>query len=191
MQIEITQANSQEELIEILKLQEKNHRETISLEEGLKNGFLSVRHDLKLLEEMNAKSPQIIAKADQKVVAFAMVMLDDFKFSLPALVPLFKTLDEVFYKGKLITQYKYYVMGQICIDEKFRSKGIFDKLYLKHKEVYSGQYEICVTEISSRNLRSMKAHKRVGFEVVHTFKDDLDEWNVVVWNWDKEVKVRI
>ena len=183
MELKITETNSKEELMEILILQEKNHRHNISIEAGLKNGFLSVRHELAVLEKMNLASPQIIAKVDNKVVAFAMVMLHSFKASIPALIPLFETLEEVSYKGKQITHYNYYVMGQICIDESYRSKGIFDQLYSKHKEVYSKKFDICVTEISSKNLRSMKAHQRVGFEVVHTFQDKVDEWNIVVWDW--------
>ncbi|HWZ21567.1 MAG TPA: hypothetical protein VNW06_02875 [Cytophagaceae bacterium] len=183
MELKITEANSKEELIEILILQEKNHRQNISTEAGLKNGFLSVRHELEVLKKMNLASPQIIAKAGDKVVAFAMVMLSSFKTSTPAMIPLFEMLEKISYKGKKITDYTYYIMGQICIDENYRSQGIFDKLYLKHKEVYSKQFDICVTEISSKNLRSMKAHQRVGFEVIHTFKDQVDEWNIVVWNW--------
>ena len=183
MELKITEANSPEELMEILILQEKNHRHNISIEAGLENGFLSVRHELAVLEKMNLASPQIIAKVDNKVVAFAMVMLRSFKASIPALIPLFETLEEVSYKEKRITHYNYYVMGQICIDENYRSKGIFDQLYSKHKEIYSKQFDICVTEISSKNLRSMKAHQRVGFEVVHTFQDKVDKWNIVVWDW--------
>ena len=181
--IEIKEANLLEELVQILELQEKNHRDVLGIDKGLANGFLSVRHDLKLLKEMNDTSPQIIAKSDEKVVAFALVMLESFKNSVPALIPMFETLKEVLYKGKSITAYNYYVMGQICVDESYRAIGIFDLLYAKHKEVYSTQYDICVTEISSKNLRSMRAHKRVGFEVVYTFIDETDEWNIVVWDW--------
>ena len=183
MQIEIKEAILKEELVEILALQEKNHREVLVVEKGLENGFLSVRHNLNLLEQMNNKAPQVIGKVNNKVIAFALVMLESFKDSVPALIPMFETLGEVSYKGKKITLYNYYVMGQICVDESYRSMGVFDRLYEKHKEVYSKRFDICVTEISSKNLRSMAAHKRVGFEVVYTFKDQTDEWNIVVWDW--------
>jgi ribosomal protein S18 acetylase RimI-like enzyme len=180
MNIEITEAKSREELKEILLLQEKNHRDTLS---NLEDGFVSLKHELPLLEKMNVVTPQIIAKAENKVVAFALVMPVAFKKDVPVLLPLFEMLENVSYKGKKIVDYSYYVMGQICVDEAYRGMGIFDRLYAKHKEIYSNQFDICVTEIASRNKRSMKAHQRVGFEIVHTFQDKLDEWNIVVWDW--------
>ncbi len=56
-------------------------------------------------------------------------------------------------------------------------------LFKKHKELYSGKYELLVTEISTKNYRSLKAHEKVGFTTIHTYTDALDSWNVVVWDW--------
>jgi len=56
-------------------------------------------------------------------------------------------------------------------------------LYQKHREVYSNQYDFILTEISTSNLRSLKAHEKMGFETIYTYQDSVDEWNVVVWNW--------
>jgi RimJ/RimL family protein N-acetyltransferase len=36
-----------------------------------------------------------------------------------------------------------------------------------------------VTEVSTSNTRSLRAHARVGFEVVTTYRDATDEWAVV------------
>jgi ribosomal protein S18 acetylase RimI-like enzyme len=183
MSFEITEARSKQELREILELQTKNHRDRLSEAERTENGFLSVKHNPLTLEAMNEEAPQIIAKAENKVVGFALVMPESFGNAVPELRPLFEMLKTISYQGKKITEYQFYVMGQICVDENYRSMGMVDKLYQKHKEVYSKKFEICVTEIASGNLRSMKAHQRVGFEIVHTFRDATDEWNIVVWNW--------
>lgn len=184
MEIIITQASLKEELIEILNLQNKNHRENLSLEQGSQNGFVTVKHDLALLEKMNEAEPQIIAKANDQVVGYALVMPVSFREMIPVLDPLFEMLKTISFKNKKIDDYTYYVMGQICIDEKYRSMGIFDKLYETHKEKYSKRFDLCVTEVSSRNIRSMKSHLRVGFEVIYTYKDLTDEWNVLVWDWN-------
>jgi ribosomal protein S18 acetylase RimI-like enzyme len=183
MKFEITEASSIQDLQQMLALQAKNHREHFSEEEKLQNGFLSVKHNLELLEAMNQAAPQIVAKADGHVVGFAMVMLDSFKDKVPGMESLFESLKTLSWKGKKITDYRYYVMGQVCVDNAFRSMGIFDKLYEKHREIYAPRFDLCVTEIASGNIRSMKAHRRVGFEVVHKFRDEVDEWNVVVWDW--------
>ena len=92
-------------------------------------------------------------------------------------------LETIDYKGKPLLAYSYYVMGQVCIDKEYRGKGIFSMLFQKHKEIYSDQYELLVTEISTKNLRSQKAHEKVGFTTIYTYTDTVDEWNVVVWDW--------
>ena len=59
----------------------------------------------------------------------------------------------------------------------------FENLYLKHKEAYSDKFEICLTEVSANNLRSMRAHEKVGFQTIHKYRDTTDDWNIILWSW--------
>ena len=45
------------------------------------------------------------------------------------------------------------------------------------------QYEAVVTEIASDNTRSLAAHRRMGFQTIHTEFDETHgkEWQVVAW----------
>jgi ribosomal protein S18 acetylase RimI-like enzyme len=96
---------------------------------------------------------------------------------------MFLDLEVLQYKEKLLSQYHFYCMGQICVERNYRGKGVVNMLYAKHREVYGDQYEFILTEISTSNSRSLKAHKKIGFEKIYTYADDKDEWNVVVWDW--------
>ena len=40
---------------------------------------------------------------------------------------------------------------------------LFDQLYAAHRQHLSGRYDCCITEVATRNGRSMSAHLRVGF----------------------------
>ena len=182
--ISITIAQTNKDLVEILNLQVKNHISSVPENCIITNGFLTVRQDLETLSFMSKEVNQVVAKNPEgKVVGYALTMLPSFHNIIPVLVPMFQIFNQVVYKGKLLNEYKYYVMGQICVAEEYRGMGVFDQLYLKHKEIFSEKYDICVTEISVRNLKSISAHKRVGFQIVHTFKDAVEEWNIVVWDW--------
>ena len=132
---------------------------------------------------MNNAAPQVIARDGKKVIGYALVMLKSFAGMIPILQPMFDRLSTIPYDGVNITDYKFYVMGQICIDEQYRGRGVFDSLYNKHKELLQSEYEVCVTSVSTRNLRSMRAHERVGFRTVNTFADATDEWNILVWKF--------
>jgi hypothetical protein len=183
METTIKLAETEDELNQILSLQSLNLFNAVSAEERKSNGFVTVKHNIELLTKMNNAARQIIAVDNGIVVGYALVMLKEFSEMIPVLTPMFEMFDTISYKNKKLSSYKFYVMGQICIDETHRGHGIFEKLYLKHKEVYANVFDICLTEISESNARSMRAHEKVGFKTVHSFKDKTDQWNIVLWDW--------
>ncbi|MBE9466539.1 GNAT family N-acetyltransferase [Dyadobacter subterraneus] len=179
--IELTFAETQKDIEEILSLQQLNLKINVSEEVKKDQGFLTVCHSEEQLQIMQSLTPQIIAKADGKVIAFALAMLPSMGKLIPDLQPMFDIVDDIEWKGKMIRDYKYYMMGQICVAAEFRGQGIFDKLYLTHKKFYEKKFDLCITEISTSNKRSQRAHERVGFETIHLHEDHVDEWNVVAW----------
>jgi len=176
-------ATSDNELKQILDLQLLNHTMSISTDQAERDGFVTVKHSFELLQQMNNAAPQIIAKADDRVVGYALVMLKSFEDMIPVLKPMFERLSSIPCGKGMITDHSFYIMGQICIAESHRGIGVFDALYLKHRERNQSQFELCVTSVSTRNQRSMRAHERVGFKVVNTFRDATDEWSILVWDW--------
>jgi GNAT superfamily N-acetyltransferase len=146
-------------------------------------GFVTLHHDLATLEQMHRLAPSVIIKDDNIVVAYALTMLQECRQLMPHLEPMFSLFDKLRWNNKPLNDYSFYVMGQICIAKEYRSKGLFEKLYQHHKKVYQTKFNLCVTEISSRNHRSLRAHQKIGFKVIHTHTDKLDEWVVVGWDW--------
>jgi ribosomal protein S18 acetylase RimI-like enzyme len=172
-----------EELQQILKLQEENLIQHIDETEMKSQGFVTLRHDLKILEQMHNLAPTVIIKDDDKVVAYALTMLKECRRLIPALEPMFSLLDELSWNGKPLTDHSFYVMGQVCIAKQYRGQGLFDELYNHHKKMYQSRFELFITEIATRNYRSVRAHERVGFKPIHTHHDNLDEWVVAGWDW--------
>ena len=87
------------------------------------------------------------------------------------------------YKGRPLLDHRVYFMGQICVDPDYRGKGVFRLLYEFHRQQFYPQYEMLATEVSTSNPRSLRAHLSVGFTIVDTHKDEIDEWNVILWDW--------
>jgi hypothetical protein len=185
MNITFTTIKTDREIQQLLALQQKNLTKNISEDVANDQGFVTVVHNFDLLSRMNQSVPQIIAKDGDNVVGYALVMPESFRFDIPVLTEMFEMLDEIEYKGKLIKNTEYYAMGQICVAEGYRGQGVFDGLYAKHKTELSDRFELCVTEIAKRNLRSLAAHKRVGFEIIHEYFDvNYPElWEVVAWDF--------
>ena len=177
-------AKSDQDLQAILNLQAKNLPINISPEEAKAQGFVTLQHDFDLLKKMNHPYGHIIAKDGDEVVAYALTMLRTWKDEIPLLVPMFENIDKINYGGVLLQDAKYFTMGQVCVAKSQRGKGVFKGLYEKMKTEMEGEFDYLITEIAARNLRSLRAHAKVGFEEIkrHTPEGD-EEWVIVLWKF--------
>jgi len=178
-----TVVTTADELLQIHKLNQQNLKQNLDEETRDQEGFVTWLYSIELLKKMHQLSPSVIVKDGGKVAAYALTTLKESRVFHADLETMFRNLETVRYKGKLLSSYRFYCMGQICVAKEYRSKGIVGMLYQKHKEVYSEHYDFLLTEISTNNVRSIKAHEKTGFQTIYTYSDAMDEWNVVVWDW--------
>lgn len=178
-----TLVTTQDELLQIHRLSHQNLKQNLSVEDRQNEGFVTWLYNVELLKDMHQVAPSVIVKDGSAVVGYALVTLKEAAEFHPDLQMLFDNLKYLLYNNKPLLSYSFYCMGQICIHKDYRGQGIFDLLYNKHKELYSDKYELLVTEVSTSNSRSQKAHEKVGFKTIYKHTDELDEWNVIVWDW--------
>jgi ribosomal protein S18 acetylase RimI-like enzyme len=171
------------ELAQILSLQEQNLPGNISKDEMRSQGFVTLQHNLQTLQQMHALSPSIVIKDENDIVAYALSMRPQCRLLVPDLKPMFDLLDGLSWNNQQLSNVRFYVMGQICVSKAYRGQGLVQMLYQHHKKIYGGQFDLFVTEISIRNPRSLRAHEKIGFKIIHTYRDRLDEWAVVAWDW--------
>lgn len=174
---------AEDELLQILDLQKQNLPKNISEEESRSQGFVTFQHDLETLKQFHQLAPSVIVKDDDKVIAYALTVVNEARYIFPPMESMFRQLETLQWKNKPFSDYRYYEMGQICVAKDYRGKGVFEMLYQKHKNSYSDRYDLIVTKISTNNHRSLRAHEKAGFEIAVVEKDELDDWAVVVWDW--------
>ncbi|GLU43477.1 GNAT family N-acetyltransferase [Allomuricauda sp. NBRC 101325] len=168
------QANTLEELEQILALQQRNLPKNISAEESLKEGFLTVEHDMDTLKAMNDECGHIIAVDDNQVVGYALCMHPKFALSIEVLQPMFVEINKVI-TGKT----NYMAMGQICVAKSHRGKGVFRNLYLTMKEKLPEGFDTIITEVDGKNKRSLAAHAAIGFTTLKVYMSGEKEWHLV------------
>src|SRR4051812_31019214 len=166
------------ELKQILDLQRRNLARNLGEREIAENGFVTVEHTLDVLRRMHGLVPSIVARDGDELAGYALVMSVERRSFIPVLEPMFQRLDAL---G--LFQRRFYVMGQICVASPYRGRGVFDLLYGAHREHLRGRFESVVTEVSTRNPRSLRAHRRIGFEELERYRDATDEWVLLIWNW--------
>ncbi|NER17110.1 GNAT family N-acetyltransferase [Spongiivirga citrea] len=169
-------AHTDDELHQILQVQSENLKDQVDENKRLSDGFVTLKHDFYLLKRMNDACPHIIAKDEDRVVGFALSMLGDFKDDIPLLDGMFKMADRLF------PDRKYLVMGQVCVDENYRGKGVFRGLYTHMQSCYKNGYDPLVTIVAKQNIRSLNAHKAIGFQAVQS-NNEVD-WVFIVWKWN-------
>lgn len=179
-----TNSHSEKDLRQILALQQLNLPKNISKAEAREQGFVTVEHNFELLSAMNEAYPHVIAKSGDEVVGYALVMVQEFKNQIPVLIPMFDMFDQLVYNGKAMNKYKYFVMGQVCIAKGFRGQGLFAGMYRKMGEQLRSHFDFVLTEIATRNLPSMRAHAKVGFEVIKIYEAKEEEWAIVLWDFE-------
>ncbi|MEZ4874386.1 MAG: GNAT family N-acetyltransferase [Flavobacteriaceae bacterium] len=167
-------SQSQEELEQILSLQQANLGEQLSIQEKQQEGFVTVKHTLEMLKKLNQVCPHIIAKWEGRVIGYALCMHPKFEKQIEILRPMF---DEI--QKKISTEEDYLVMGQICVDKRFRKQGVFRKLYTAMKEEYLPPYSQIITEVDTKNIRSLKAHYAVGFQKLSSYASGGQDWEVI------------
>ena len=185
--IQFTTVSTADEVREILALQAENHPSVLTSEAMEREGFVTVRHDASVLQRMNEVAPSIVAKVDGSVVGYALVMPRSFAADVPILRPMFDMLDGLSWKGAALRDNpRWFVMGQVCISDRYRGRGILDGLYRTMADRYRDRFDFIVTEVADRNTRSLRAHARVGFQPLHVYADTTtgEEWHVIALDLD-------
>ncbi len=179
----ICTANTQSDLEGILLLQSENLAQNVSKEEKSDQGFVMVSHQLSDLQNFSKYAPQLILKENEKVVGYLLAMSKSLRETVPMLKPMFEQIDRIKHSGKEIRDSNYLIVGQVCVGKEFRGLGWIDKMFAEYRKIFEEEYEFAITEIVTTNSRSIRAHLRVGFEIIYKFKDEFQEWNIVLWDW--------
>lgn len=175
-EIQYKRCSNSEELTQILNIQRRNLPASLSDEEKDNEGFVTVSHNQELLSSMNETCAHIIAKSGNDVVGYALCMHPDFADRIPVLRPMFRKIEK-------LTDWdgNYIVMGQVCIDKPYRKKGIFRGLYEFMSLELQSNYSCIITEVDSRNQRSLHAHYSLGFKDLQVYRSGNRLWHIIRW----------
>ncbi|MGH8192577.1 MAG: GNAT family N-acetyltransferase [Rhodanobacteraceae bacterium] len=181
----ITVASSNQHFQEILALQRRYHFRAIPADVQAREGFVFAEHTLPLLKRMAAESPQVIALSGGRVVGYCLSLPPSLQQELPPLVPMFEQFGRCVFRDRPLTEYRFVVGGQVCVDRDYRGHGLLPRLYGQLSISLSTVCDLCVTEIATRNRVSVRAHEKMGFEAISTYSDNREEWVIVVWDFPR------
>ena len=97
---------------------------------------------------------------------------------------LIKNIDHLSYRDEQLAVVNYAVVGQLCVDKKYRGQGLASKLYQSFKDHYSIRYPYCITDVDRSNKRSLQAHYKTGFQPIGQLQFENADFEIVLWNWN-------
>lgn len=181
--INLDVASSTQHFEQIVDLQRRYHRSALLPDTQEREGFVFAEHSVALLRRMSAELPQAIAVAnDGNVVGYCLSLPLSLRKELPSLAPMFEQFGRCAYHGRPLSSFRFFVGGQVCVDRAYRGRGLLARLYDQVRLTAPSTYDLCVTEIAARNQVSIRAHERMGFEVISTYSDGSEAWVIVAWN---------
>ncbi len=181
--VEIKVVETPEELQGLKNLQIANLRKNIGEEIAMKEGFVTSEYSLELLQKMHDTHPSIIAKEGEQVVGYVIVTTKSVFGEHDELDHLFNTIDAIEYKEQLLSEVNYILVGQLCVGSTHRGIGLVQDMYTYYQQLHSKQFKYLVTDISQENQRSIKAHKKSGFETIGIIEQVGANWEIVLWDW--------
>jgi ribosomal protein S18 acetylase RimI-like enzyme len=185
-QIELRLVQNDEEIVAMKELQNANLKPNLTRDEQEAEGFVTSDYPLKLLRFMHSKCASVIAvdRATQKVVGYVMATPKDEIYGMHGLLDeFFDHANPVIYKERQLQDTNYIIIGQLCVAKGYKGLNLARKMYEYFKEVYSSKYECCVTDVDEANHRSIRAHEKTGFQIVHTVPYGGSRWHIVLWDW--------
>jgi hypothetical protein len=180
--ITLDTASSTRHFEQILDLQRRYHASALSADVQAREGFVFVEHSVALLERMSSELPQAIALANDVVVGYCLALSLSLQHEIPSLAPMFEQFGRCSYHGRRLSDFRFFVGGQVCVNRAYRGRGLLARLYEHTRLSAPPIHELCVTEIAVRNQVSVRAHERMGFEAISTYSDASEDWVVVAWD---------
>ncbi|MEB6855429.1 N-acetyltransferase [Proteus cibi] len=132
-------------------------------------GGLYGEYPLNKVEAMYQSSTNAIVALDQENIVAVVFSFPVTSFSLP---PIAQAINQLFPD---ITQNNWFY-GPVCIDQSHRGKSILKDLYQQICSLHGGHP---IAFVNSENIRSLKAHQKLGMKVVKHFEFKGTSWWVI------------
>lgn len=132
-------------------------------------GGLYGEYPLNKVEAMYQNSTNVIVALYQENIIAVVFSFPVTSFSIP---PIAQAINQYFPE---ITQNNWFY-GPVCIDKSHRGKSLLKNLYQQICSLHGGHP---IAFVNSENIRSLKAHQKLGMEVVKNFEFKGTSWWII------------
>lgn len=171
----------------VLQLQEKYLFRNLSPEER-KEGFVTTPFTFKQIEEILKENGLFIAKKNDEVIAYIFAGSWKYFEQWEIFNYMVSRFPQLSFQGREITTSNSFQYGPVCIDKKYRGRGLFNLLFEEMRLEFLKKYPISITFINKINEVSTAAHTRkLGWEVIDEFEFNDNQYLALGLDMEKSV----
>lgn len=175
----------------VLALQERYLVSNLSEEEKI-SGFVTTPFSIPQLTEVTEKEGLFLAKDNNKIIAYIFGGSWNFFSQWPIfehMTTLFPNLNFLDFDITTTNSFQY---GPICIDKKYRGKGLIN-LFFEFMRIHMvKKYPLALTFINKTNIPSTKAHtKKLNWTIIADFQFNNNNYFILAYDMNQPVPSRI
>ncbi|CNH19145.1 GNAT family N-acetyltransferase [Yersinia pekkanenii] len=141
----------------ILQLQSQNTPANLSPEQR-KQGFIVSQMDEKQLDSINQDLGILVAIDDEQVAAFVCLARTHKQPRPPVVDAMLEAISHQQYQGKPLTELRVFLYGPVCIDSRWRGKGVLSQLFAAVKNHTRNDFDVGAAFVNHDNPHSLAAH---------------------------------
>lgn len=141
----------------ILQLQSQNTLENLSPEQR-KQGFIVSQMDEKQLDSINRGLGILVAIEDEQVAAFVCLARTHQQPRPPVVDAMLEAISQQQFHGKALNELRVFLYGPVCIDNRWRGKGVLSQLFAAVKVHTCKDFDVGAAFVNHDNPHSLAAH---------------------------------
>jgi hypothetical protein len=166
------------DLSQLEDLQKRNLQSNLDLSDR-SSGFLSDTIPRDTIIEMDGNLAVIVCVENSDLLGFLCASSLEFNQGLALPAKMISRLEPVEFHGKKVASLEGFVAGPVCVEKERRGQGIFAGLYECLFVTTKDRFDVAVSLIDCANEPSLRAHQKVGYEIVDMFSYDGQEFYTV------------
>ncbi len=154
---------------EKMVLLQNQNLSTVLADDQKSDGFLSTAFTADQFIRMSESVAVVVGRNGDDVIGFicASTVEDCSENPLPA--AMIARFPEILIGAHRLSELKCFIAGPVCVDKNYRGQGVFEGLYAELVGKAAAEYQAALALVSTANPRSIKAHAKIGMEVVGSF----------------------
>lgn len=170
----------------IVKLQKLNLFAELT-EEERKDGFVTTPFTTQQIETCIDNSGLFVTEDQDKIIAYLFTGTWVFFEQWPIFPYMTSRFSDLKFQDFEISTQATFQYGPVCVDKNYRGRNVFNLVFEAMRLAWIKKFPLSITFINAVNEVSVKAHAKLGWEVIDHFEFNNNQYLGLAFDMKKSV----